>query len=236
MVIGSFDLVVRKPCICRFYPYYFYYNSDNYSLTYAQVCHGACTVYCLGASPTLAKTYLTHRCLIAPPQLNDDFFAQTIVYIARHDDQGAQGLIINRPSHIEIKDLLIDLQISPDIVRPHAVLEGGPVRPEAGFVLHTGNPVWQSSIAVSENVCVTTSKDILEAIAHNEGVERYQIMLGYASWQPHQLEEELAKGDWLVCDADMELLFNLPYEQRWSAAAAKIGLDTNWLSPDIGHA
>jgi putative transcriptional regulator len=184
----------------------------------------------------VAKPYLTHRCLIAPPQLNQDFFAQTLVYIARHDEQGAQGLIINRPSHIEIKELLSDLHITTDLVHPHAVLEGGPVRPEAGFVLHTGHPAWQSSIAVSENVCVTTSKDILEAIAHNEGVERYQIMLGYASWKPQQLEDEVSRGDWLICDADMDLLFGLPYEQRWSAAAAKIGLDTNWLSEEVGHA
>lgn len=184
----------------------------------------------------MAKNFLTHRCLIAPPQLNDDFFAQTIIYIARHDEEGAQGLIINRPSHIHIKELLSDLNITTDTVKPHAVLEGGPIRPEAGFVLHTGNPVWQSSIAVSENVCVTTSKDILEAIAHNEGVERYQIMLGYASWKSQQLEQELARGDWLVCDTDMELLFNLPYDQRWSAAAAKLGLDTNWLAAEIGHA
>ncbi len=184
----------------------------------------------------MAKPYLTHRCLIAPPQLNQDFFTQTLVYIARHDEQGAQGLIINRPSHIEIKELLSDLHISTDLVKPHAVLEGGPVRPEAGFVLHTGHPAWQSSIAVSENVCVTTSKDILEAIAHNEGVERYQIMLGYASWKPQQLEDEVSRGDWLICDADMDLLFGLPYDQRWSAAAAKIGLDTNWLSEEVGHA
>jgi putative transcriptional regulator len=184
----------------------------------------------------VAKPYLTHRCLIAPPQLNQDFFAQTLVYIARHDEQGAQGLIINRPSHIEIKELLSDLHITTDLVHPHAVLEGGPVRPEAGFVLHTGHPAWQSSIAVSENVCVTTSKDILEAIAHNEGVERYQIMLGYASWKPQQLEDEVSRGDWLICDADMDLLFGLPYDQRWSAAAAKIGLDTNWLSEEVGHA
>lgn len=184
----------------------------------------------------MATNFLTNRCLIAPPQLNTDWFEKTIIYIARHDEHGAQGLIINRPSQIQIQELLSDLKINSDQVRPHAVLEGGPVRPEAGFVLHTGQPGWQSSIAVSENICITTSKDILEAIAHNEGVDRYQIMLGYAGWKPQQLETEIARGDWLICDADMELLFNLPYEQRWSAAAAKLGLDTNWLSEDIGHA
>lgn len=184
----------------------------------------------------MPKTNLAHRCLIAPPRLGDDFFAQTLVYIARHDDDGALGLIINRPSHVKIEDLLSDLQITADQVAPHAVLEGGPVRPEVGFVLHTGHPVWHSSIAVSENVCVTTSKDILEAIAHNEGVERYQIMLGYSSWGKGQLENEIGRGDWLICEPDMALLFDIPYEQRWATAAHKIGVNMDWLSSDIGHA
>lgn len=184
----------------------------------------------------MPKSFLAHHCLIAPPQLGDDFFAQTLVYIARHDAEGALGLIVNRPSRVDIKDLLADLNINTDHVKPHAVLEGGPVRPEVGFVLHTGHPKWHSSMGVSENVCITTSKDILEAIAHNEGVNHYQIMLGHSSWAPNQLEQELARGDWLVCEPDMGLLFHLPYDQRWQAAAAKLGLDMNWLSADIGHA
>ena len=130
----------------------------------------------------MSKQFLTHRCLIAPPDLADDFFANTVVYIARHDEDGAQGIIVNRPSGIQVKELLNDLDIEADHVRPHEVLQGGPLRPEAGFELHTGQPTWHSSIAVGENICITTSKDILDAIAHNEGVGRYQIALGYASW------------------------------------------------------
>jgi hypothetical protein len=106
----------------------------------------------------------------------------------------------------------------------------------SGFVLHTGQPTWHSSIAVGENICITTSKDILDAIAHNEGVGRYQIALGYASWTKNQLEDELARGDWLVCDADMDLIFNIPYDDRWDAAYKKLGLDRTWLSSEIGHA
>lgn len=100
----------------------------------------------------------------------DDFFANTVIYVARHDEDGAQGIVINRPSNLQIRELLNDLEIDADNVQPHAVLQGGPLRPEAGFVLHTGQPTWHSSIAVGENVCITTSKDILDAIAHNEGV------------------------------------------------------------------
>ena len=189
---------------------------------------------------TLLHQNLTHRCLIAPRDsdqiTNDDFFADSLIYIARHDEEGAMGLLLNRPSTVGISELLSDLQIVSDLVNPHAVLQGGPMRPEVGFVLHTGQPVWHSSIAVSENVCITTSKDILEAIAHNEGVGNYQIMLGFASWGAGQLEAELKRGDWLVCEPDMELLFNLPYDERWSAAAAKFGVNSPWLSSEVGHA
>jgi len=183
---------------------------------------------------------LTHRCLIAARTSDvitpDDFFTDAVVYIARHDEDGAMGLVMNRPSHVHISELLSDLQIVSDLVNPHAVLQGGPMRPEVGFVMHTGQPVWHSSIAVGENVCITTSRDILEAIAHNEGVGNYQIMLGFASWAAGQLEEEIKRGDWLVCEPDMELLFNLPYDQRWAAAATKYGVNVPWLSSEVGHA
>ena len=191
-------------------------------------------------APNNTPKYLTHRCLIAPRDAEaiarDDFFVEAVIYIARHDEEGAMGLLLNRPSSVGISELLSDLHIVSDIVNPHAVLQGGPLRPEVGFVMHTGQPVWHSSIAVSENVCITTSKDILEAIAHNEGVDNFQIMLGFASWSAGQLEEEIKRGDWLVCEPDMELLFNLPYDERWSAAAAKFGVNSPWLSSEVGHA
>ncbi|CAG2159528.1 unnamed protein product [Oppiella nova] len=177
---------------------------------------------------SVPKQYLSHRCLIAPPDLADDFFANTVIYLARHDEDGAQG--------IQVKELLNDLEIEADNVHPHEVLQGGPLRPEAGFVIHTGQPTWHSSIAVGENLCITTSKDILDAIAHNEGVGRYQIALGYASWTKNQLEDEITRGDWLICDSDMDLVFNLPYTDRWDAAYRKIGIDRTWLSSEIGHA
>lgn len=184
----------------------------------------------------MTKQYFTHRCLIAPPGIDDDTFANTLIYLARHDTDGAQGIILNQPTSIKIKELLNDLDIDADHVNPHAILQGGPLRPEAGFVLHTGQPTWQSSIAIGENVCITTSKDILDAIAHNEGVDRYQIALGYASWQKDQLENEISRGDWLICDADMDLIFNLDYEDRLAAAYKKIGVDPTRLSLEIGHA
>ncbi len=183
------------------------------------------------------KKYFAHRCLIAPPDLDeDDFFHNAVIYIARHNQHGAQGIMVNRPSSIGIKELLNDLNLDADHVKPHIVLQGGPLRPEAGFVLHTGQPTWYASIAIEENICLTTSKDILDAIAHNEGVEHYQIALGYASWRANQLEQEIAHGDWLICDSDMDLIFNLPYNERWDAAYKKIGIDRTWLVDEIGHA
>lgn len=184
----------------------------------------------------MAKQYFTHCCLIAPPHMQDAFFANTVVYMVRHDENGAQGIVINRPTDIQVKELLEDLEINADHVKPHAVLHGGPVRPEAGFVLHTGLPTWESSLAMTENICLTTSRDILEAIAVNQGVQQYQIALGYAGWVAQQLEQELAAGDWLICDSDEDLLFHIPYEQRWQKACEKIGVKPDWLSYEIGHA
>ena len=129
----------------------------------------------------MTKQYLTHRCLIAPPDMADDFFANTVIYVARHDEDGAQGIIINRPSDLQIKELLNDLEIDADNVHPHAVLQGGPLRPEAGFVLHTGQPTWHSPIAVGENVCITTSKDILDAIEETDlSAAEYQSLPDHA--------------------------------------------------------
>ena len=184
----------------------------------------------------MPKQYFTHHCLIAPPHMADDFFTNAVIYLARHDEKGAQGILINRPSQLSIKELLNDLDIDADHVHPHAVLQGGPLRPEAGFVLHTGQPTWHASAAIGENVCLTTSKDILDAIAHNQGVERYQLALGYASWEKNQLEEEITRGDWLICECDMDLIFNLPYEERWNAAYKKIGVDPIWFTSEVGHA
>ncbi|MFB2587448.1 YqgE/AlgH family protein [Acinetobacter sp. c1-l78] len=181
------------------------------------------------------KNALKNRCLVASPNLDNDFFTETVIYIARHDAQGAQGLVINRIVDIQIRELLNDLDIDADHVNPHAVLSGGPVRPEAGFVLHTGQPTWSSSIAIGENICITTSKDILDAIAQN-GVNNYQIALGFAGWSENQLEQEISRGDWLICDADMDLIFNLPYEARWQAACKKLGIQPAWFSEDVGRA
>ncbi len=178
---------------------------------------------------------LTHQFLIATPSLQDPAFAQTVVYIARHDDEGAMGFIVNRLSSISLNDVLMDLQIRTD--RPQGVVyHGGPVRPEVGFVLHSGQPTWSSSVAIAENLCLTTSKDILRAIALEDSVRQYSICLGHAGWSGPQLEAEIERGDWLMVRADPKILFDLPANQRYSAAQKLLGVDGSWLSDEIGHA
>lgn len=181
------------------------------------------------------KHSLKHYCLLAAPHLEDDFFAKTLIYIARHDHHGAYGLVINRPAQVDIKQLFSDLDIPTTQLQDHDVLVGGPVRPEAGFVLHTGQPHWHSSIAIGENFCLTTSKDILDAIASNQ-LKHFQLALGYCSWDKHQLEQEIAQGDWHICPIDMDLLFHLPYEQRWEAGYKKANINRLWLAEEVGHA
>lgn len=179
---------------------------------------------------------LTHHVLIAPPNMPDPRFSGSLVYIAQHDDFGALGLIINQPTDISLTDVLRDLDIEITTNRLNQVLLGGPVRPEVGFVLHTGLPTWHSSIAVTDNVCLTTSKDILEAIACGQAAAKYQLCLGHAAWSPGQLEAELAAYGWFVVDADMALLFASPYHERYRLASQKAGLNFDWLSDEVGHA
>ncbi|MGP5102418.1 YqgE/AlgH family protein [Psychrobacter celer] len=187
----------------------------------------------------MSKANLTHHFLIAAPELPDPRFEQTLIYICRHDAHGALGLMVNRPlEQSRVGKLLEDLSIEvtdPQVMEDVA-LEGGPMYPEVGFVLHTGQPEWASSFAISENVCITTSQDILKRIAAGQGVGHYHLCLGHASWGKDQLERELASGDWLVCPADLNLLFDTPFAERWQIAADKIGVNFDYLSSDIGHA
>lgn len=185
------------------------------------------------------KTNLTHHFLIAAPELSDPRFEQALIYICRHDQHGALGLMVNRPiESARVGKLFEDLgiDVSDAQVMEDMPLEGGPMYPEIGFVLHTGQPQWASSFAISENVCITTSQDILQRIAAGQGIGHYHLCLGHASWGKKQLDGELESGDWLVCPADLTLLFDTPFDERWQAAAEKIGVDFDYLSSDIGHA
>ncbi len=181
---------------------------------------------------------LTNHFLLAMPQLEDLNFASSITLICEHNEEGALGIVINRPTDFTLGELLQQLDLIEDADRYHdiPVYSGGPVQVEHGFVLHKPAGNWQHSLRVNDDLSLTTSRDILEAIAHDEGPEKMLIALGYAGWGAGQLEEELAQNAWLTTHASDDILFELPAEQRWQTAATRMGIDLSLLSGDAGHA
>ncbi len=184
-------------------------------------------------------SYLTNQFLIAMPGLADPNFFHTVTYVCEHNDGGAMGIVINRPLSLNLADLLENMELEGpqgEGIGEMPVYSGGPVHPEQGFVLHSPGSPWDSTLAISEGVAITTSQDILRAIASGDGPRRALVALGYAGWGPGQLEHELAANAWLSCPASIDILFDTPHEQRWSAAAALLGVDLGLLSGDAGHA
>lgn len=175
--------------------------------------------------------------LIAMPALSDPNFDHSVTYICEHNDEGAMGIIINRLMELTVAEVLEQMAIEPsrNFDTSQQIHEGGPVQLEHGFVLHSPVGAWQSSLQVGDEIALTTSRDILSAIAHGEGPAHYLIALGYAGWGPGQLEQEMADNAWLSGPASPHILFELPVEKRWSAAAALLGIDLNLLSNEIGH-
>jgi len=182
---------------------------------------------------------LQNHFLIAMPTMDDPFFARSVTYICEHNKDGAMGLVINQPVELSVEDLLTKLEIvvpdnNPSLQRP--VYSGGPLAQDRGFVLHSPDHDWRSSIKLSDELSITTSKDILEAMGKGFPPEKFLMTLGYAGWDAGQLEEELASNSWLTIPADPDILFNTPSKERWQKAVAKLGIDLWQLGPDIGHA
>lgn len=172
------------------------------------------------------------------PAINDGIFAHSITYICEHNDQGAMGIMINHPLDFSLDEIFHHLDIA-DIRSQHndKILAGGPIHMDRGFVLHRNTQTqWDSTIRVSPQIVLTTSKDILAAIAQDEGPADSLLALGYAGWDAGQLEQELSDNSWLATPADSEIIFNTPIEQRAKAAAAAIGIDLALISPVAGHA
>ncbi|MCP1675135.1 putative transcriptional regulator [Natronocella acetinitrilica] len=181
---------------------------------------------------------LTNHFLIAMPSLEDPNFQRTVTYICEHNDNGALGIVINRPSEVTLGELLQHMDLNP-IESGTAALPvylGGPVQRERGFVLHSARLSWESSLQVSDDIAISTSRDILAAIAAGEGPEHYLVALGYAGWGGGQLEEEMAQNAWLSGPADPAIIFQRSNDERWQAAASLLGVDLRLLSSDAGHA
>ena len=183
-------------------------------------------------------TPLANQLLVALPALADPQFARSVTLVCPHDGDGAMGVGVNRPSEYTLGEVLTQMGIEGggDELRSQAVLAGGPVHPERGFVLHDGDRGWDSTMAITDALSVTTSRDILEAMARGEGPAHAVVALGCAGWGAGQLEHELVEDTWLTVPADAELLFGTPLEQRWQAAAGRIGIDMANLAAHSGHA
>lgn len=181
---------------------------------------------------------LKNQLLIAMPTLRDQNFSRTVTYICEHGEQGAMGIVLNRPTDLSLADVLRHMQIEGGMgdAGEQIVYLGGPVEEERGFVLHSHTSPWDSTLAVNDEISVTTSRDILEAMARGEGPTHTLVALGYAGWGAGQLERELQENAWLSGPCDKSILFELPADKRWEAAARLLGVDLNLLSSEAGHA
>ena len=181
---------------------------------------------------------LSRHFLIAMPAMVDPHFARTLTLVCEHNENGALGIVVNRPTDLNLHGLLKQIKITPDTDMHRAVPVhfGGPVQIDRGFVLHRPVGTWQSTLAVGPEIGLTTSRDILEAVAHGTGPEQLLITLGYAGWAPGQLEHEITQNAWLTVPAQAEILFDLPAEERLAAAMQALGVDYANLSDVAGHA
>jgi len=182
--------------------------------------------------------YLDRQMLIAMPGMVDGNFAGSVTLLCQHNDQGAIGITINRLSVFSLGEILAQLHIecTDDAIRSLPVLEGGPVSPDRGFVLHTPLDGFESSLPVSDEIMVTTSRDILAAIASGKGPEKYLVALGYAGWGGGQLEGEMRQNAWLSVEADSTIVFDMPLPNRFDGALGRLGIKVDRLHLEGGHA
>ena len=182
--------------------------------------------------------YLTNQLLIAMPTLGDENFSQTVTLICDHSPNGALGLILNKPLQMRMQEIFSQLQIDTTgaAVGDRPVLRGGPVQADRGFVVHRAGGQWESTLRVSESIHVTTSRDILRAIARDAGPADAFLALGYAGWDGGQLEEEIRANSWITVPADAKVVFEVPFSERWHAAAALLGIELSRISPISGNA
>ncbi|MFP7726238.1 YqgE/AlgH family protein [Lysobacter sp. D1-1-M9] len=189
-------------------------------------------------TPAATATPLANQLLIALPSLANTNFSRSVALVCQHDGDGAMAIIVNRASEYTLGEVFGQMGVEGggEALRTQVVLAGGPVHPERGFVLHDGGMRWDSTLEIAQRLFLTTSRDILEAMARGEGPEHAIVALGCAGWGAGQLEHELTDNDWLTAPSDTELLFALPLEARWHAAAGLIGVDFAHLADYAGHA
>lgn len=184
------------------------------------------------------STSFANHLLIAMPAMIDPNFAHTVIYVCEHHAEGTVGLIINRPMEFSLS--LVFEQMNIESVQEERKMQplmfGGPIQMERGFVVHRPMGEWRSSLILGDEVTITTSNDIIRAIADGKGPKDALITLGYAGWTENQLELEVMNNIWLVCPFKAELLYDVPFVQRWEAAGMMIGVKMNQLTSAVGHA
>ncbi len=199
------------------------------------------------------NSYLQSQLLIAMPGLDDPYFKQSVTLICQHNEDGCFGLTINNPIQITVDEVLKQLEIDSEhsiansaktkytqlnksaSPKSMSALRGGPVQTEQGFIIHDGDKKWENTIAVCEGISVTASKDVLIDIAIGNGPENYLLVLGCASWEAGQVEDEIINNSWLNCPVDKKILFETPYEDRWQASADSLGINLFAMSGISGH-
>lgn len=184
---------------------------------------------------------LANHFLIAMPSMQDPIFGGAVVYVCEHNDKGVLGVVINKPTDMTMDVLFerIDLTVADSVqaqVASEPIMFGGPVQDDRGFVLHTPGGRYSSSLSVTDDVAFTTSIDVLEAVASGDGPQRLLVSIGYAGWSPGQLEDEISRNGWLTVGADATVMFDLPIEQRYTAAIKLLGIDPMMLASEAGHA
>lgn len=179
---------------------------------------------------------LKHQLLIAMPQMEESWFAGTVTYLCEHNSDGAMGLVLNKALPLHFSDICEQLDIPRVTGVDPVILAGGPVSLETGFILHQEQGHWRSTLNITEQSHLTSSKDIVHAIAAGSGPRHFRMALGYAGWDKQQLDEELKANAWLTVEATPELLFHTPISELYDAALAQLGISAEFLSSDAGHA
>jgi len=181
---------------------------------------------------------LRNQFLIAMPGLQDPNFARTVTLICEHNEDGAMGIIINRILDLPISNVLVQLEVSEyrSELDEHLVHLGGPVQESSGFVIHQPLGDWEADLQIDDDLGISASREILHAIAKGEGPQQWLLALGYAGWGPGQLEQEIGQNSWLNGPVNRDILFHVPIEERWHAAAEHLGVNLTQISGDAGHA
>ncbi len=191
-----------------------------------------------GVTPLNRVESLKDHFLIAMPSLDDTFFERAVIFLCEHSQEGAMGIGVTKPMGFDLGEIFSDLNIevhNPYLAKTQ-VLAGGPIQPELGLVLHRPNGEWRSSYESDKGITVTSSLDVLDAMADEENPPDVIVTLGYSGWTAGQLEKELIENSWLVCPAAAEIIFDTLIEERWEKALSYLGIDPHYLSAEIGHA